>query len=149
MPRQRDIFDALHGCKVFSKIDFQSAYLQIPVPGQYEFNFVPFGLNIASNKLQRELNTLSCGVPDLLGYAEDWLVTSVDWLSHVATLCHVFSLIASAGFLIKPAKCVFAAPSTTFLGRVISVTGIALSPEDKDTIASWPVPRDPKSLQRI
>ena len=30
-PRARDIFDSLAGTKIFSKIDFQSAYLQIPV----------------------------------------------------------------------------------------------------------------------
>jgi hypothetical protein len=60
MPRAQDIFDSLHGRRIFSKLDFQAAYLQIPVAeecrrflsfvtrsGQYEFNNVPFGLNIA------------------------------------------------------------------------------------------------------
>jgi hypothetical protein len=73
MPRAQDIFDSLHGRVIFSKLDFQSAYLQIPDAeecrhflsfvtrsGQYEFCNVPFGLNIAGNKLQRELNSLFC-----------------------------------------------------------------------------------------
>jgi transposase InsO family protein len=161
-PRHRDIFDSLHGCEVFSKVDFQSAYLQIPVAedckrflsfvtgsGQYEFNYVPFGLNVSGNKLQRELNQLFRGVPGLYGYADDWLIASRTVAEHVATLREVLRRTQAAGFLLKPAKCVFFSRSIHFLGRIIDRSGVHLDPEDKKTIGEWPQPKTAKELQRF
>ena len=161
-PRARDIFDALAGCKVFSKFDFQSAYLQIPVAeecrkflsfvtesGQYEFNFVPFGLNISGNKLQRELNSLFAGIRGVYGYADDWLIATPSAEEHMLVLAEFLRRVAASGFILKPSKCVIGVPFTKFLGRYISSDGIRMDPEDADTIKTWPRPASAKELQRF
>jgi transposase InsO family protein len=162
MPRARDIFDSLTGARVFSKFDFQSAYLQIPVAeecrpylsfvteqGQFEFCFVPFGLNIAGNKLQRELNRLFSGIPHVYGYADDWIIATPDASSHATALQEFMRRVQTSGFLLKASKSVVGATQVKFLGRVVDAAGIRLDPEDAATIAAWQRPRSPKELQRF
>jgi len=161
-PLARDIFDRLAGTKHFSKIDFQSAYLQIKVDEscqkylsfvvggeQYQFVYVPFGLNVAGGKLQRELQRLFAGIPGVFGYADDWFIASVSIEDHRRSLKMVFEKIQECGMLIKPGKCVFAVDHIQFLGRMISAAGVSLLPTDVETVQGWPVPENAKEMSRF
>jgi hypothetical protein len=161
-PLARDIFDSLHGATLFTKLDFKDAYLQIPVAeecrqflsfvvegAQYEFCYVPFGLNVAGGKLQRELNTLFRGLDNVAGYADDWIVFSTDMDTHLQTLTRVFERVAKAGFLLSRSKCVFAATSIEFLGRRVSADGVELLDDDVCTIRDWPNPANKADLHKF
>ena len=159
-PAPRAIFDSLGGTQVYNLFDFQNAYLQIPLhedcksytsfvtaQGQFEFNFVPFGLNVAGGKLQRELESAFAGVSDAHGYADDWLIASGDLEKSLSQLRLFLLAVRKSGFLLKPSKCVVGASSVEFLGRIISAEGIRLLPADKSAIEQWPEPTTKRQLQ--
>jgi transposase InsO family protein len=158
-PVARQIFDQLKGFQRLMQFDFANAYLQMEVAEscrqylsfvtpwgrQYEFMFVPFGLNIAGGALQRQLNTAFQSIPFALGYADDWLVPCND--DQLLTRLRAFlTCTKSSGFLLKPAKCKIGFRELTFLGRVVSPDGLALHPDDVECIKSWPVPQDKTTL---
>jgi len=162
MPRAQSIFDSLAGCKVFSQFDFQAAYLQIPVDEasrhilsfvterqQFECCYVPFGLVIAGNKLQRELNKLFAGMEHVRGYADDWLIATATAEEHLEVLTEFLRRVREAGFLLKPSKCRVGVRSVRFLGRIISADGVDVNPEDLKTALDWPRPTGTKELQRF
>jgi len=161
-PLAQDIFDKLSGAKFFSKVDFQHAYLQIPVHErcrkylsfsvggeQYEYNYVPFGLNIAGGKLQRELQRLFRGIVGVFGYADDWIIASATLAEHLVAVAEVVRKARDVGFVIKPSKCLFAVSRMEFLGRVVDSEGVHLHPDDITMVQEWPVPHSDKDLQRF
>jgi transposase InsO family protein len=157
----RTIFDSLTGAQLFTKLDFQWAYLQVPVAeesrhllsfvteeGQYEFCYLPFGLNIAGSKLQRELNLLFEGMRDVVGYADDWTIaTPNDESAHFQVLREVLSRVKKAGFLLKPSKCAFAQHEVKLLGRLVSAAGHRPDPTDTQDILKLGEPRTVSELR--
>ena len=157
----RNIFDSLAGSQLFSCLDFQWSYLQVPVAessrqalsfitesGQYEFCFVPFGLNVAGAKLQRELNDLFRGIDHLFGYVDDWtLATDGDIDAHLHLLRTVFTRVRSAGFLLKPSKCVLLAHEVKLLGRIIDAAGHRPDPDDTADLLAKRAPTNASVLR--
>ena len=85
MPRIEDLFDQLRGAKVFSKIDLQSGYNQIPVRkediektafstryGHFEFKVMSFGLTNAPAAFMETMNRM------LHEYLDDFVVVFID-----------------------------------------------------------------------
>ena len=150
----RNIFDSLAGSELFSSLDFQWAYLQIPVSessrellsfvtesGQYEFCFLPFGLNIAGAKLQRELNEVFRGIEGVAGYSDDWtLATPLDYERHLVLLRCCLERVRASGFLLKPSKCAFLASEIKLLGRIVSKEGHRADPRDVSDLLAVPEP---------
>ena len=156
----RNIFDSLAGKSLFSTLDFQWAYLQIPVAessrqilsfvtesGQYEFCFLPFGLNVAGAKLQRELNMVFQGILELHGYADDWsLATPADFDHHLALLRTCLERVRQSGFLLKPSKCKVMAREIRLLGRIVSAQGHRADPLDVHDLLAVPAPVSPREV---
>jgi hypothetical protein len=161
-PDAQSIFDGFSGCQIFSALDFQSAYLQIPVHedsrhflsfstdrGQFEFCYVPFGLAIAGSKLQRELDSVLGRVPGCNGSIDDWILHHNDSSAHIHALGLAFDKIRESGFLLKPSKCSFLYSEVPFLGRIVSATGQRPDPADVADLLSMPAPSSQKLLQRF
>ena len=161
-PDARAIFDSFSGCLFFSKLDFQQSYLQIPVApesrkylsfvcagGQYEFNYLPFGLNVSGDKLQRILSSLLRHVPGTLGYVDDYPLAHRTFPEHLSALRLAFEAIRDSGFLLKPSKCSFMLPEIPFLGRLVSASGNRPDPVDVQAIIDFPRPSSLKELQRF
>jgi hypothetical protein len=158
-PVSRAIFDGFAGCSYFSKLDFQQAYLQVPVAeesrqflsfvtdsGQYEFNYLPFGLNVAGDKLHRELSSLLRDVPGTSGYVDDYPFAHRTFDEHLSALRSAFVLIRRSGFLLKRSKCSFLQAEIPFLGRLVSANGARTDPRDVEAIVAYPAPTRPHWL---
>jgi hypothetical protein len=150
-PDARAIFDSFSGCQFFSKLDFQQSYLQIPVApasrkylsfvcagGQYEFNYLPFGLNVSGDKLQRILSSLLRHVPGTLGYVDDYPLAHHTFPEHLSALRLAFEAIRDSGFLLKPSKCLFMLVEILFLRRLVSASGNRPDPADVCAIIGFP-----------
>jgi hypothetical protein len=161
LPRIDDLFDKLRGACVFSSLDLQSGYYQIPIPaedvpktafvthvGQYQFRTLCFGLTNAPSTFQRLMNSIFAPLSKfVLVYLDDVLIFSRDPEEHLSHLRQVLNLLRQHKLYAKLSKCEFNKPELRFLGHVIGREGIAVDPSKIDVIRKWPVPKDVSELR--
>ena len=110
LPCVEDLFARLSGGKVFSKLDMNSAYLQIELDeeskryttintprGLYQYNRLPFGINSAPSIFQRVMENLLKDLKNVCVYLDDILVTGIDEQDHLSNLNEVLTRLESAG----------------------------------------------------
>ena len=164
LPLPDEIQERLQGDAIFSTLDLRSGYWQIPVAekdqhktafcpgheyGLFEFKRMPFGLTGAPATFQRAMNTIFRGLPFVSVYLDDILVHSKDQRSHLENLREVFHRLSKSGLTIRGAKCAIGKSQVTYLGHVYSAGGTKPDPNKISAIASWPIPKDAKELQRF
>jgi Reverse transcriptase (RNA-dependent DNA polymerase) len=89
LPNMGDMVSHLDGCKVFTKLDLQKGYFQVPVApgdipitavitplGLFEFVCMPFGLKNAGMTFQRLMDRIMFNIPYMFVYVEDMLIAS-------------------------------------------------------------------------
>ena len=162
IPRIDELFDRLHGAKVFSKIDLTSGYWQIAIStkdrqktafrtryGHYEFNVMPFGLTNAPATFQTLMNDIFRDMLDVcvLVYLDDILVYSRNPEDHEKHLYQVLQRLREHKLYARPAKCVFNTDTIEYLGHLITPNGIKPNPALVEAIVRFPQPETLKSLQ--
>jgi Reverse transcriptase (RNA-dependent DNA polymerase)/RNase H-like domain found in reverse transcriptase len=121
LPNMADCSARLDGCQVFSKLDLQKGYLQVPVAaedipktavittfGLFEFIRMPFGLKNAGMTFQRMMDQIFADIPYVFIYLDDVLVASRDMEEHQRHLRQVLSLLQANGLQLNAEKCVWA-----------------------------------------
>jgi transposase InsO family protein len=160
LPRIEDLFAALSGGKLFTKLDLSHAYQQVLVHedsrkyttinthrGLFEFCRLPFGISAAPAIFQRLMDTLMQGLPKVCVYLDDILVSGVDESDHYKNLSNVLGRLEDAGLTLKESKCVFAVSSIEYLGHIIDGQGLHPSPTKIDAIKNAPVPTNVTELK--
>jgi hypothetical protein len=87
--------------------------------------------------------------PWIFSYIDDHLVASRTLEEHKLHLRQLFSVLAANGLVINPGKCIFAQPTVTFLGHVVTSTGVSPLPGHIQVVQDFPPPTDVKQLQRF
>ena len=95
LPNIQDLSSSLAGCTVFSKIDLEKGYYQVPMSpedvgkttvitsfGLFEFFKMPFGLRNASQTLQKLMDQVWAGLHFTFVYLDDVLISSLDVRTH-------------------------------------------------------------------
>ena len=162
LPNIADLGNQLHGSTVFSKLDLQKGYYQVPMSpedakktaiitpfGLWEFVRMPFGLRNAGQTFQRMMDIIMGGLPYALVYVDDILVFSPDLHSHVEHLRSIFDICKLHGLTISLSKCEFAVPQLEFLGHTVSAHGIQPLEKHTSALKSFPPPTDMRGLQRF
>lgn len=162
IPNIQEFSSQLDGCKVFSKIDLVKAFHQIPVNpedvpktavvtpfGLYEFVRMPFGLRNAAQTFQRFIDEVLRGLPFVFVYIDDLLIASPDEATHRIHLEQVLLRLQEYGIQINADKSEFGADSVTFLGHVVSPTGIAPLPSKCAAIQDFPKPTTQRQLKEF
>ena len=85
---------------------------------------MPFGLMNAAQTFQRLMNSLFRSFPFIFVYLDNMLVFSPSRALHLDHLATVFSVLATNGLHLNPAKCTFAVSEVDFLGHHITPSGI-------------------------
>ncbi len=155
LPRIQETFDALHGAKYFTTLDFASGYWQIKVKeedipktafvtkqGLFEFIRMPFGLCNAPSTFQRAMDILLAGLnwDILLIYIDDILIFSQTFEQHLKNLEAVFSRLSSANFTVKLSKCFFGRKEISYLGHLINSDGVRPDPSKVQAVQQFPIP---------
>ncbi len=70
------------------------------------------------------MDTILRGVPRVICYLDDLLITGVDEEDHLHNLEQVFKNFTKHGLRLKKEKCIFLAKSVEYLGHQISKDGI-------------------------
>ena len=141
LPRIDETLDALGNATVFTTLDLQSGFWQIPMQpedrektafathnGHYSFNVMPFGLANAPATFQRLMDLVIVFAP------------SVE--EHLKRLDVVLDRIEKAGLTLKPAKCQWFKRSVKFLGHIVSEEGVTVDPAKVSSVQNVPIPKN-------
>lgn len=160
IPRIKDFTYQLTGKTIFSTIDLNRAYQQIPnqesdiektaiiTPfGLFEFPRMCPGLKNAGQTFQRFIHDVLRGLDFVFPFVDDLLLASDDEEQHQEHLRIVLKRLEDAGITINPSKCNFGKSTVKFLGYEVSSSGI-IPPQDKvETITEYPRPKTVQQLR--
>jgi len=156
LPRIDDLFDQLHGARVFSKLDLQSGYHQLKVKkedisktafrtryGHYEFLVMPFGVTNAPAVFMDLMNRVFSPYLDqfVVVFIDDILIYSKDDREHAEHLRIVLQTLQQEQLYAKQSKCEFWLDHIAFLGHIVSEEGISVDPSKIQAVKDWPIPR--------
>ncbi|KAL5463805.1 hypothetical protein EMCRGX_G032740 [Ephydatia muelleri] len=152
----------LTGARIFSKLDANSGFWQIPLSeqskllttfitpyGRYCFNKMPFGISSAPEHFQKRMSRILEGLEGVVCQIDDILVFGKDQDQHDAQLMVVLRRIQSAGVTLNKDKCKFSMSQVSFLGHIIDETGIQADPEKTAAIQNIELSRTIPELRRF
>ncbi|GFT45243.1 retrovirus-related Pol polyprotein from transposon opus [Trichonephila clavipes] len=162
MPYLNDFAHALHGKKIFSKIDIFKAFHQIPIAecdipktavttpwGLYEYTHLCFGLVNAPQTFMRFMHEVLRGLPFCFVYLDDILCYSENAEEHRSHLRTIFQRLSSYGLKLNISKCVFGVTELIFLGHLITPDGIKPLPEKVQAVLDYKQPETVGSLRKF
>ena len=160
LTRVEDLLASLGGGTAFSKLDLKHAYQQVvldddskqlvtinTLKGLYRVNRLPFGVASSPALFQRIMENILQGIPNVLVYIDDILVTGKSISEHLSNLGAVLKRLEAAGVKLKRDKCSFLLPSVEFLGHHISAKGIQPTEQKIEAIRNAPEPKDITQLK--
>lgn len=160
IPYLNDFASNLQGKTIFSKIDLQRAYNQVPVAeedipktaittpfGLFEFPYMTFGLCNAAQTFQRLIHEVFRGLDFVFVYIDDLCVASSNPEEHREHLRIIFERLRQHHLAINVAKCEFGKNEINFLGHRVTSDGLKPLPEKVEAIKRFPLPTMVKQLK--
>ena len=148
IPKVDDTLAQLSGAAIFSKIDANSGFWQIPLAeasrplttfitpyGRYRFNKLPFGISCVPELFQLRMSKILEGLEGVVCQMDDVLVFGTTQDQHDKRLTATLERIKAAGVSLNKTKCKFSVSDVKFLGHIINKDGIKADP-DKEQLFS-------------
>jgi len=164
MPTIDQAFEQFAGATIFSVLDLNSAYFQIPLTpsirrvtafctpfGLYEFNKLPMGISVGSQGLSRVIDVLFADLKSkfVFNYLDVLVVYSGSVEKHKHHLRVVLRRLQESGFTLNPDKITIGAVEIKYLGHLLSSRGIRVLPERVEAMQAYPPPTNLRSLRRF
>lgn len=154
IPNMEAVLETLSGNHWFSKLDIKSMYWQVLMDeesrqktafvvhcGHYEFNVMPFGLVAAPMTAMRVMNEVVKGLEShSFVFYDDILAYSSTFDEHMKVLRSLFVKLRKANITLNKNKCELLMKSVTYLGHVVTPTGILPDPDKVKSITAFPTP---------
>ncbi|XP_073033906.1 uncharacterized protein [Primulina eburnea] len=152
----------LKGAAVFSKLDLRTGYHQLKVRAEdipkktfrtryehYEFTVMSFGLTNAPAAFMDLMNRVFKPFLDrfIVVFIDDILVYSSNEKGHEKHLLLALKTLTEKELYAKFKKCEFCLKSISFLGHVISETGVEVDPKKVEAITELPKPKNAKDIR--
>ena len=160
VPKPEDLFASLTGGKKFTKLDLSNAYQQVLLDpesqkyvtinthkGLYRYNRLPFGVANAPAIFQQTMEKILQGLPMVVVYIDDILITGRTNEEHLANLEKVLQRLQQYGLRLKQEKCSFLQPSVEYLGYIIDAEGLHATPDKVNAIVNAPQPENVQELR--
>ena len=162
LPRVDDTLDMLSQTQFFSTLDLAAGYWQVRKDrasqektafnthsGHYEFCVMPFGLCNGLATFQWLMESVLVGLlrKCCMVYLDDVLIIGKNFAEHLTNMRKVFDRFRLANLKLKPTKCFLAGTEVTYLGYMISRTGISADPQKVEAVQNFPPPDDLTSLR--
>lgn len=177
LPHPEDLFNMCKGAKFFTAFDLLNGFNQLPVAehdqhklaittplGQFCFRNLPFGVcngppafsryvtqSLAKCKdlLRAHLGTSAATpVPDFVtSFIDDLLIFSATAEDHVHHIAAVLEALTKAGLYIKTSKTQFFKSQISYLGCLVTGSGVSIDPAKSDAIQAWTAPKDAHELR--
>jgi hypothetical protein len=142
--------------KAHYKIDLRSGYHQIKVKdediqktnfrtryGHYEYQVMPFEVSNAPGVFVEYMNRIFHAFLDrfVVVFIDDILIYSKSEEEHAEHLKIVLQVLKEKKIYAKLSKCEFWLKEVSFLGHVISGSGIAVDPSKVEAVSQWETPK--------
>ena len=160
LPKPDDLFTTLAGGKRFTKIDLTQAYQQMALDDRsrelvtinthkelYRYTRLPFGVASAPAIFQKTMDTVLQGLPKVICYLDDILVTGSTEEEHLSNVEKVLGRLQMYGIRAKRAKYEFLRPSVEYLGHCVDATGLHTTPSKVEAVKEAPQPRNVQELR--
>ena len=162
LPRMDECIDSLGDAAIFTTLDCNSGYWQIPVDppdrdkttftshyGTYRFRRLPFGLRNAPATFQRAIDVILSGVKwkTCLVYLDDVIIFSPDRKSHLKHVDDALYLLRKAGLSLKLRKCRFFSEMVDYLGHVIRPGRLGVAEKNTEALRDAAPPRTQTELR--
>jgi hypothetical protein len=162
LPKIEDLFDQLHGARVFSKIDLRTGYHQLKVResdipktafttryGLFEYTVMSFGLTNAPAYFMNLTNKVFMKFLDkfMVVFIDDILVYSKTEEEHAEHLRLVLGTLREHKLYSKFSKCEFWLKEVGFLGHVLSAGGVSVDPSKITSIMERKSPTNPTEVR--
>ena len=157
LPLMDELFDRVHGAKLFTKIDLRTGFHQIKIHpddrektafrtrfGSFEYTVLPMGLCNAPGTFMQLMNDTFRDVLDrfVLVFLDDILVFSRTRAEHLKHVREVLVRLRKQKLYAKLSKCEFFQAQVEFLGHKIGATGLSVSQDKIDAVRGWPPPKN-------
>ena len=162
LPSVDDTLAQLSGAKVFSKLDANSGFWQVPLSrsshllttfitpfGRYCFNKLPFEIASAPEVFQKRMNNLLQGLEGTLCLIDDILMFSRNQKEHEKRLNAVLQKLQETGVTLNEEKCEFFQSKVIFLGHLVDQEGIKADPAKTSAICQMSSPTNISELRRF
>ena len=165
-PSLDDCLDAVGDANMFSSMDFNNGYFQIPCtdrakrvlafsPGygfkQYTWKVMPQGVKTASSTFQEAMTRTFSGHEGCIlpPFYDDVTIKSKGFKEHLENVKIILNDVRAAELTLNVLKCSFFQRKINYLGHVISEHSIQVDPERIKAITTLPAPQNTKSLRRF
>ena len=160
MPKPEELMTSLTGGRKFTKLDLSSAYQQMALTdeskkfltinthrGLYQYTRLPFGVASAPVIFQKAMDEILQGLPNVICYLDDILVTGASDQEHLKNVKVVLVRLKEHGIRLKRSKCSFMQTSVTYFGHQIDARGIHTTAEKVEAVQQAPTPKNVTELR--
>ncbi len=161
LPSVEHSLGQLKGAKVFSKLDANSGFWQIPLSqnsallttfitpfGRFCFNRLCFGISSAPEHFQKRMSQMLEGLEGVLCHMDDILVFGASQTEHDQRLVAVLKKLQKGGVTLNQ-KCEFSKKSVKFLGQILDESGVYADPEKVRAITHMSEPTNTSEMRRF
>ncbi len=154
LPRISDILADQRGSSIFSLIDLESGFHQLPIAAcdrsklqfsydneVYEYQRAPYGLKHLPSHFQRTMETI---LRDCLSfcsiYIDDITIRSTTWREHTSHVIKVLDAFTAANIRISLEKSHFGFERIPLLGHIVDGAGVDVPAKKLEELDSYPIP---------
>ena len=161
IPKVDETLAQLAGAMVFSKLDANGGFWQIPLSkesrlrttfvsptGCYCFDKLPFGISSAPELFQNMMNRILEGLAGILCHMDDVLVFEATQEEHDLNLMVVLKQLDAADVTLNPARCEVSKTSIKFLGHLLDKNGINANLNKTEAVLHMDAPQSVTDLRR-
>ena len=162
MPAVEQTLAKIAGAKVFSKLDANSGFWQIPLSeesallttfitpfGRYCFHRLPFGITSAPEHFQRRMSEILSDIEGTECQTDDILVHGTTQEEHDQLLHQVLQRLQEKHLTLNLPKCRFSVDRVNFLGQVLDSSGVQPDPDRVKAIQEMAAPTDVSGVRRF
>jgi len=162
LPLLQETLSKLSTAKFYTKLDVIHAFNRIRMKegqewmtafntryGLFETLVMPFGLSNAPATFQARINEVLRPFLDIFctAYIDDILIFSDNLKDHRKHVCSVLQALQDAGLQLDIKKCKFETTEVTYLGMIVSTSGVKMDPLKVQCILDWQAPTTVKDVQ--
>ena len=117
--------------------------------GLYECTQLPFGVASAPAVFQQAIDSVLQGIPGIVCYLDDILITVKTEADHLESLETVLQRLQEHGVRLRQEKCHFFQHSVEYLGHCIDADGVHTSPSKIKAITRATAPTNVSQLRTL